>query len=104
MSDLTKLSREDLNLVAAAMGVQGAAEMGNKDDVAAAVLATKAPPEPPEPEYDRLPLERRESTGEWKCPFCESPAGNNESKLTTCPTPMCGAVVDGDEVVRRVDG
>jgi hypothetical protein len=102
MSDLTKLGREDLDLVASALGVEKPADLPNKEAVAEAILATKAPAAPPEPELDRLPLERRQSTGEWKCPFCDSPGGSNESRELRCQTPYCGARVEGDEVVRAL--
>lgn len=46
---------------------------------------------------DRRPLERRASTGEWKCPFCPGPGGSMESRVRSCPS--CGATIDGDEVV-----
>jgi hypothetical protein len=48
---------------------------------------------------DRLPLVRRPSTGEWKCPHCHSPRGANESRVVKCPD--CLAVIDGDQVVAR---
>lgn len=41
MSDLTKFDRGDLNTVAAALGVEGAERLANKDEVVQAILATR---------------------------------------------------------------
>lgn len=59
----------------------------------------------PDADKDRLPVTRRESTGEWRCPFpgCET-RDSHESRELRC---HCGAAVlgqdeDGGEVAVRV--
>jgi hypothetical protein len=101
-------TREDLDKLAGELGIEGAEDLPNKDAVIEKIEALEhdasADDSPANDQDDdgagdgeRRPLVRRPSTKEWKCPFCDSPAGSNESKVTRCPN--CGATVDGDEVV-----
>lgn len=70
------------------------------DALAAAQTLTVEVTPPAATTGDRLPLVRRESTGEWKCPFpgCEL-RDSHESKQRRC---HCNAaIIDGDEVVKN---